>query len=195
MPRRRAPRDTLGDAGRLASLIKRLATADEYERARIVASIRPRRRSGQLWRSLRHWQIGRAPLSYQRQRVVLADLGSVAGPPLVATLDAKDPHLVAQAVDVLGRIEEASVADDLLAPALAADSPAEVRAIGQEVLPTYFNRVPTREQALVRLSERVRTSLASVRQSAAGIGTAEPTVVWRWDEKKKVPSPKELRPR
>ena len=110
-----------------------------------------------LW--LRRWPILLARTNRQVFAGRLSSWGPSRRKPLLAVLASSDSRLVVHVLDVLGQIENPTVADYLLAPALAPHAPAEVAAAGHQALATYFTRLPNATQAAARLHERVRTLL------------------------------------
>ncbi|MBI2823372.1 MAG: hypothetical protein HYX69_01635 [Planctomycetia bacterium] len=170
------------DPARVAGLIDELKKATTpQERAGVVAKLRPAGSAAVA---------ALVPVLADKARAgehanicaALAALGSVAIEPLVAILDEDDPALVTQAVDVLGRSNDPSVVEYLLAPSLAPDSPPAVQAAGRRALARYLAPRPTPTQAAARLHERIQTGLQRIEQSRPPLVLVrEPAMVWHWD--------------
>jgi CheY-like chemotaxis protein len=107
--------------------------------------------------------------------------------PLIAALDAKDPVLVAQAAQTLGRLGDRSAVLPLLAPALANDSPREVRGAASTALSDLIGEVPSSRAAQILLSREAENHLnrrMRLRENVAGEAS-----IWTWDAAKKRPVP------
>jgi len=120
---------------------------------------------------------------YARQALV--QMGREALGPLLATLDAADPALAAQAIRVLGVMKTREAAPWLLRPCTSAESDPAVRAAAAAALKHILGHLPGREQSVELLSERAEAYFYGhqpIRPDTDGQVT-----VWRWDPQQKVP--------
>lgn len=171
------------DPARIERLVKQLGETDPEEHAKIVADLRAGGDAAVAALVAVLADQDRAG-EYAVVQQALAAIGPVASAPLVAVLESGDPRLVALVLPVLGELNDPTVADYLLAPALAPDSPPAVVAAAQPAVAVYFGRVPTPAQAAARLHERVRAALAKIGEPNFDptAALAPPPLVWRWDE-------------
>ncbi|HVU86425.1 MAG TPA: hypothetical protein VHD36_03830 [Pirellulales bacterium] len=174
------------DPARLAALVKQLAGAAPYEEATIIAALRPGADASALALITALADNGRAAEHPAIVRALI-ELGKVASGPLVALLGSRDAQLVAHAAQILGELDDPSIAGHLLGPALAADSPAEVSAAARAALDNYFGRVPTNDQALAILLRKGQRSLDFVKHPERNLPSdVDPApLVWQWDDAKK----------
>ncbi len=109
----------------------------------------------------------------------IVDLGQEAVPPLVAALSAKEPALKIRAIELLSAIGGREATTYLLAPALAADSPADVRKAAGEALKQLLGGVPTRADAIKLLTNEARVANDGKRVLLRDYG--DNVSIWRWD--------------
>ncbi len=175
------------DPARLAEQIGRLAAATPLERANIVEELRPAGDAAVVAlvnvladksRTAEHPQVCAA----------LVDLGTVSSVPLVAVLSTADSQLLARVIDVLGNLDDRSIAGQLLAPALLPEASPEVVTAGRRALARYYQKVPSVTQAGNYLARRAQQSLDAVRQPGldAEPGLEQQPLAWQWDDQTKV---------
>ena len=172
------------DPARLEGLVTRLKGASNYDHATIVAAFRPGGDAAVAALVAALADPARGD-EHALIRAALVELGSVASAPLVAVLESTDTRLVSQALDVLDSLNDPSLADYLLAPALSADSPPRVRDAGRRAVLAYFGHLPTPEAAAARLQGRVRAALRSSPRPDSQAAQPALPIRWRWDEERK----------
>lgn len=125
-------------------------------------------------------------------RHALIRFGPEAIAPLESLVRSDVPALELQAILTIGEMGRSELALDLLAPALAENTPSEVRAAARDGLVSLLRRVPDRDEAVKVLTTMARRDFdASLNQHAAD---AQPVVVWQWDAEKSLLTPAELSP-
>jgi hypothetical protein len=113
-------------------------------------------------------------------RAALIQLGPAAMRPLVTVLQAKDPKLVAEAIQVIGAAQDPRLGIYLFAPLFDEKASPEVRAAVQAAVVQLLGAAPTRQLAARQLAEAARLSLDRSQPLAAD--TAGQVTVWTWDE-------------
>ncbi|HEX5445602.1 MAG TPA: hypothetical protein VFW87_17375, partial [Pirellulales bacterium] len=125
-------------------------------------------------------------------RLALTRFGPDAIAPLEALVRCDVPALELQAILTIGELGRSELALDLLAPALAEETPAEVRQAAREGLRQLLGRVPDRDEAAKTLTIVARRDFdAALQQQAAD---AAPATVWQWDAEKTQLVPTSLSP-
>ena len=118
-------------------------------------------------------------------RAALIQLGPAAVDAMVATLQAKDPKLVVQAMKVLEGTRDPKLAVYLFVPLLHEKTAPEVRAAAEAAVVGLLGTTPTRPQAAQQLAARARQYLDRPHLLAAD--AAGQATVWSWDETAKQP--------
>ncbi|MGH7192293.1 MAG: hypothetical protein ACREJM_02025, partial [Candidatus Saccharimonadales bacterium] len=125
-------------------------------------------------------------------RLALTQFGPDAVAPLEALVRCDVPALELQALLTIGELGRSELALDLLAPALAETTPAEVREAAREGLRQLIRRVPDRDEAAKTLATVARRDFdAALNQQSAD---AVPATVWQWDGEKSQLVPATLSP-
>lgn len=125
-------------------------------------------------------------------RQALVRFGPEAIAPLQSLVRCDVPALELQAILAIGEMGRSELALDLLAPALAENTPAEVRAAARDGLVSLLRRMPDRDEAVKALTTMARRDFdASLNQQATD---AQPVEVWQWDAEKSLLTPAELSP-
>jgi len=119
-------------------------------------------------------------------RLALTSLGSDSTGPLLALLETANPDLAVQAIESLGKIKDHAIGDYLLAPALADDTPAEVKAAARRAVIAQFGEIPTSQVAATRVRDRVQALLKKsyAPNGEPKIAAAAPPMLWRFDAAK-----------
>lgn len=91
-----------------------------------------------------------------------------------------DPALRVQVLNVLGRLSARAATPLLVRPALAADSPPQLKTVARQALLKIVGALPTQHQAEIYLERLARTHLAD--QRAAAYQNQATTTVWEWDD-------------
>jgi CheY-like chemotaxis protein len=123
-------------------------------------------------------------------RAALAGMGRSARGPLLAVLEGDNKRLSAEAIAVLGMMNDRRMSLYLLAPALADDSPAEVRAAAVVALGQLLGEVPQRFAA-ARLLYDSALAYFDRREPIAGAVDGR-AAWWLWDATAKQPVEKTL---
>ena len=121
---------------------------------------------------------------YANVRAALAEIGSVARPPLVAIVEQADPKVAAEAIRVLGATKDARVALCLLRPYFSEKSGAAVREAAGTALGQLTGGVPARAEAVRQLVDAAKGYFerhANIEAAADG-----KTELWRWDAAKRL---------
>lgn len=112
-------------------------------------------------------------------RRALVALGDDAFGPMVAALDAPDAAFVAQVVETLAALPRDDVSWYLLAPALAADSPASVSAPALAAVAKRLGHAPSVTEGAAILFNRAQAYYD--RRVLLGQSERTPVEVWTWD--------------
>lgn len=177
-----AIRAKLEDAKRIEQLIAQLQDADADKRMEALSGLQ----------EARHATL--APLlsvladparteEHANVRTVLAGMGRPARDALVAALDSDDPKLQTQAILTLTEMNNSKAAIDLLSPCVSEKADAEVRKAAAAALSRLGGRVPSRAEAVQRLTEAAKT-YADGRQPIEGVADGR-VDLWRWDAAKR----------
>ncbi len=103
--------------------------------------------------------------------------------PLLGLLEKSDPRLMAQAIRVLGMMEAKEATYYLLGPCTSEKSDPAIRAAAAAALKRLTGHVPTKREAIRRLTERSKAYFDGTQPIATD---AEGRVkLWRWDEGKR----------
>jgi len=121
-------------------------------------------------------------------RAALIQLGPPAADAMVATLQAKDPKLVVQAMKVLEGMRDPRLAVYLFVPLFEEKTAPEVRAAAKTAVEGLLGATPTRAQAARQLAARARQYLGRLHLLAAD--ASDQATVWSWDETAKQPAPR-----
>ncbi|HET6882261.1 MAG TPA: HEAT repeat domain-containing protein, partial [Pirellulales bacterium] len=113
-------------------------------------------------------------------RTALVQFGRDAPGPLIALVRSSLPVARVEAIRTLAELGQSLTALDLLAPALLASSPDEVRAAAREALIALIGRVPDRDEATAALTRTAKSefALSLVEPDMEAL----PVVQWRWNE-------------
>lgn len=114
-------------------------------------------------------------------QAALARFGREAIAPLTAMVRSSQATAGIQAIQALAELGEPLAALDLFAPALLADSPAEVRAAAADALIKLIGRVPQADESAATLLRKARPAFDEALQEPDPEAT--PVLRWRWDEK------------
>ncbi len=167
---------------RIARNIESLADPSEAKRAAAARSLL----------AARHAAIG--PLlsmlldasrtaEHSRGRAVLVAMGSEAAAPLAAVVESDDAAAAVEAARLLGEMKAKDGLYSLLAPALATDSPPELRAAAATALQRMRGSIPTAGEAAALLAQRAREHHEGSRPT---VGVIEGRATdWSWDKQKK----------
>ena len=112
-------------------------------------------------------------------RQALAHFGTEAVEPLKAVARSATAPLAAQAIRVLGSLDQAEVAVDLFAAGLLADGDPQVRAAARESLKALIGRVPDVDESVATL-ERFARSYYDGRRKLDGDLEGQ-VASWRWN--------------
>ncbi|HUY34622.1 MAG TPA: hypothetical protein VMV69_17895 [Pirellulales bacterium] len=166
------------DPARIAALIEQLKNPSIELRHAAIVRLRAGRESSlaallaalaDTAQAEHHGAFGAALLAFGREAV----------PPLVALAHDAQAALRTEAIEILGRMEQADLALEFLGPALIETSPAEIQAAAQQALVGSIGRVPDVDEAADAL-ERSARKLYDRQHEGANDGEP-PLNVWRWD--------------
>ena len=125
-------------------------------------------------------------------RAALVQMGRESVGPLLATLDAPDAALAAQAIRVLGMMEVREASPWLLRPYVSAEGDPAVRRAAAAALKHVLGHLPGRDQAVELLVARARAYFyggQTIRPDAD-----DRVTVWEWDPKQKGPASRLVTP-
>lgn len=115
-------------------------------------------------------------------RAALVKFGRFAQPALAAMVRSAEPAIQVEAIGALAELAQSTSAMDLLAPALVASYPNEVRQAAREALVALIDRVPEPDETIATLLAKARAEFAeSSYKPDPGIS---PVVEWHWDADK-----------
>jgi CheY-like chemotaxis protein len=143
------------DAKRIAAEIQRLESADVDERDAAVAALRSGRDAA-VGALLSVLDDPARQAEHAHVETALVQMGSESLAPLGGALAGADATLKAKVCRILGQLGNTAAIDDLLAPALSASSPPEVRAAAAESLRQLGVGAPDPGAATARLVRAAR---------------------------------------
>jgi len=115
-------------------------------------------------------------------RTALTKFGREAPAPLRAIARSSQPAAQVEAIRTLAELGQSAAAVDLLAPALVAGVPEEVRDAAREALLTLIGRAPEADEAATTLARMARSDFAEALYEPDPEAT--PVIQWRWDDGK-----------
>ena len=169
----------LEDSKRIAGLVEQLQDPSPEKRLAAIVGLQEARSAavGPLIAALA--DPARAA-AYANVRAALAEMGSVARPPLVAIVEQADPKLAEQAIRVLGATKDSRVVLCLLRPCLSEKSEPAMREAAATSLRQLTGAVPSRAEAVRQLSNAA-TEYFERHTPIEPLAPGEKTELWRWD--------------
>jgi CheY-like chemotaxis protein len=166
------------DPGRIASLIEQLKSPSVEMRHAAIVRLRAGRESALVALVSTLAKPGQNEHEHAIGTALVA-FGREALPALVVLAREADGHLPARAIDILGRMEQADLAMDLMGPALIDHNPPEVKEAARRALVASIGRLPDVDEAVALLERRARAVYDRRRDTE---NDGEPPVsIWRWD--------------
>lgn len=166
------------DPARLAKLIEQLQSPEPDDQRAAIELLRSGRGAA-VNALLKVLADPAQQAQHEGARRAIVALGDDAFGPLVAALDASDSTLVAQVVESLAALPQEQVTWYLLAPALAADSPADVSAAALAAVSKKLGHAPSVTEAAAILFNRAQAFYD--RRVLLGQSEIAPVEVWTWD--------------
>ncbi len=180
------------DPTRLAALLARLQSPEPDEKRAAIELLRTSRGAA-VNALLKVLADPAQPNEHAGARRAIKALGEDAFGPLVAALDAQDVAFRAQVVDCLADSPREEARWYLIAPALAADSPAVVSAAALETVSKWLGHAPSVTEGAAILFNRAQAYYD--RRVLLGQSELAPIEVWNWDAQAGAATKKELAPR
>jgi hypothetical protein len=179
------------DPARIAAWVKDLQDPSPEKRGRAIVGLQEAQAAavGPLLAVLADTQRAK---EHGNVRAVLVRLGADAVRPLVAALDASDPHLASEAVRLLAALNAREAAPYLIAMALDQGRPEPVRRAAGQAVQKLLRVEATPQDGAAYLAREAQRYFD--RLEPLSVGPSGGVETWTWDESTKQPVPRNLTP-